>query len=312
MDEKRYRLHAAPGLSLAADDADRLLALSDGDCALLYLYLLRTGGEPDAAAAARALGRTKDAVALAAAKLRGAGLLGESAAGPLPPPDELPEYRAEDIVRRSKEDKAFQGLVAEAQAKLGHTLSGADLRTLFGIYDRLGLPCGVIMLVINRCAETARRRWGEGRLPTMHAIEKEAFAWCNREIVTVELAEEYLAALDRREADAEALCSLLQMNGRVPTPTERRFLDEWLALDFPRETLELAYDRTMVGTGGKFVWKYMDTILRSWREKGLRTCAEIEKGDVKPGTRRPAAARAPAAWQGDDLDRLERMLKDKR
>ena len=42
-------------LSLHRKAADRLLAADNGDAALLYLWLLKTGGEYDAAGAARAL-----------------------------------------------------------------------------------------------------------------------------------------------------------------------------------------------------------------------------------------------------------------
>ena len=309
MDEKKYQLHTSPGLFLRTEDIERLLALRDGNCALLYLYLLGRGGALDENEAARTLGLTAAEVRAAAERLRRGGVLGEGGGKPLPPPEELPEYRSEDILLRSREDRSFRSLVNEAQAKLGHTLSGADLKTLFGIYDRLGLPCDVIMLLINRCAENARRRYGEGRLPTMHAIEKEAYIWCNREIVTLERAEEYLGELDRREEQSERLRQLLQIRERQPTATERRYMEEWLAMGFPDEVLELAYDKTIEGTG-RLVWKYMDAILRSWQSKGLRTLSEIGKGDARPsGRRRGEKSGGERVWQGDDLERAERLMK---
>lgn len=312
MDEKRYRLAAAPGLSLPVEHAEALLALRDGDAALLYIWLLTDNAELREERCAAQLGLSPDAVRAAAEKLRSAGLLGEStgAEKPLPPPEETPQYTAEDIVRRSGEDGAFQALLAEIQTLLGHRLSGADLKTLFGIYDRLGLPCEVIMLLIHHCAEQARKRYGEGRLPTMYAIEKEAYRWCNREIMTLELAEEYLAALEKQEEAMALLARTLQISGRSPTPTERRYMEEWLAMGFPQEALALAYDRTVIGTG-KLVWKYMDRILRSWQEKGLRTVREIEEKDGRGAPRKAPAVQPPAVIE-DDLDRLERMLKEKR
>lgn len=183
MDGKRYRIQGANTLSLPAEDAEKLLALGDGECALLYLYILRSGGVLDTAAAARALSRTGEQISSAARRLSGAGLL---TAGdvPLPGPDELPVYRTEDILRRSADDGAFRALLGECQRVLGHTLSSADLNTLFGIYDRLGMTAETILLLIHHCADKLRRRYGEGRLPTMRAIEKEAFYWANREILT--------------------------------------------------------------------------------------------------------------------------------
>ena len=310
MNEKKYRLQGPAVLPVPAADADKLLALRSGACALLYLYILRAGGELAADDAAATLGLGEDEVRESARALRRAGLLLEAEEVRLPPADELPEYRAEDILRRSREDPAFRGLVAEAQRNLGHTLSGADLKTLFGIYDRLGLPTDVIMLVINRCAEKARQRYGEGRLPTMRAIEKEAFVWANREIFTAGQAEEYLTALDRLEEESERVKRALQITGRELSGTERKYIDGWLALGYRAEALAVAYDRTVVGTG-KLTWAYMDKIVHSWYEKKLFTPAEIEKGDARPGGRGRAQASGgarSAGAGGDDLDRLERLL----
>ncbi|MBE6968834.1 MAG: DnaD domain protein [Ruminococcaceae bacterium] len=315
MDEKRYRLAAAAGLILPAEHAETLLALRDGDAALIYIWLLTSGDALREEHCARQLGLSVSAVHAAAEKLRSVGLLGEAAEkkAPLPPPEETPPYTAEDIVRRSREDGAFQALLSETEQLLGHRLSGADLRTLFGIYDRLGLPPEVIMLLIHHCAERTRRRYGEGRLPTMYSIEKEAYRWCSREIMTLELAEAYLAAQEKQETDMGELARTLQIFGRAPTPGERKYMEEWLAMGFPMEALALAYDRTVMGTG-KLVWKYMDRILRSWQEKGLRTVREIEEKDGRGTARRAHAAPGPAhSAIDDDLERLEQqMLREKR
>ena len=309
MDEKKYYLSGAGALSLPAADADTLLSLRDGDCALLYLYILRSGGGLDEKLAARDLGRTDEAVRAAAEKLGRAGLLRQGRGRPLPPADELPEYSVRDITARSKEDPSFRALVAEAQRVLGHALSGADLKTLFGIYDRLGMPGEVIMLMINHVAMLLRRRYGEGRLPTMHAVEKEAFRWANREIFTAEQAESFMAEQDRLEQEEARVRQMLQITDRKPTATERKYIDCWLAMGYGCEALEMAYDRTVIRTG-KLNWSYMDKIVHSWYEKGFFTPEEIEKGDARPSRRRDNARRETvAAPQGDDAARLARILE---
>jgi len=312
MDDKIYRLAGAASLSVPAADADALLALGDGECALLYLHVLRVGGTLTPALAARELGRTEEEILAAAKRLERAGLWSAEADRPLPGPEELPEYSPGEIVRRTREDRAFQGLLTETQRVLGHSLSGADLKTLFGIYDRLGMPPEVVMLLINHCAAALRRRYGEGRLPSMRAIEKEAFRWADREILTLEQAEEYVAALDRMERESERVRQALQLTGRELTPTERKYLESWLAMGFGADALALAYDRTVVSTG-KLSWAYMNKIVQSWYEKQLFTPEDIEKGDARGQNRRNGARSASAApARGDDTDRLEQLLNIKR
>ena len=310
MDEKRYRLAAAQGLIIPTDHAETLLALHDGDAALIYIWLLMSGEMLREDHCAAQLGLSAHAVRAAAEKLRNSGLLGEAPkkAAPLPPAEETPQYTAEDIVRRSRGDSAFQALRQEVEALFGHLLSTPDTKTLFSIYDRLGLPAEVIMLLIHHCAERTKKRYG--RLPTMYSIEKEAYRWCSREIMTLELAEEYLAAAEKQETDMSELARTLQIAPRSPTPSERRYMEDWLAMGFPMEALELAYDRTVMGTG-KLVWKYMDRILRSWQEKGLKTVSEIEEKDGRGALRRVSVVQTSPIIE-DDLSRMESMLEEKR
>lgn len=311
MDEKKYQLNIrSASLSVPTEHAELLLALGDGDAVLLYLYILRSGGSLDEEKAAADLKRTPAAIRVAALALDRAGLFAGREA-PLPPPEELPEYTAQDILARSKEDQAFKALIDECQRVMGHTLSGADLKTLFGIYDRLGLSGEVILLLINYCAERLKKRYGEGRLPTMHAVEKEAFRWANREIATVRQAESYIAEADRREQEEAGVRHLLQISDRRPTTTERGYIDKWLSMGYGCDTLALAYDRTVVKTG-RLNWAYMDKIVSSWAEQGLHTVEDIEKGDVRPSGRKGGQSpRRKAPERGDDLERLERILNIK-
>lgn len=282
---------------MSAAAADLLLDAHDGDVALLYLYLCR-GGSPDAESAARRLVRTRVEMEAALEKLGRMGLLPEEPAAkptPVKPPaptspqplqaaEELPDYRAEDIVRRSREDSAFSGILAEAQKVLGHTLSTPDLKRLFGIYDYLALPPEVIMVLLHHCVAAAG-----GRLPSMRAIEKEAYAWVRLEIVTLEQAEDYLAAEHRRQELVAQAAAALGIRGRELTNTENRYLTAWLELGFGVEAIALAADRTVTNTGA-LKWGYCNKIIQSWNEQGLHTVQEIEARD----SRRPAApARRP-------------------
>ncbi|MCC8357708.1 MAG: DnaD domain protein, partial [Oscillospiraceae bacterium] len=77
----------------------------------------------------------------------------------------------------------------------------------------------------------------------------------------------------------------LGIQGRRLSPTERKYIDDWITLGFGPEALALAADRTVTNTGD-LKWKYMNSIVHSWHQKGLHTVEEIEKGDRKPAARR--------------------------
>ena len=307
---------------ISAAAADKLIAAHDGDVALLYIYLARDRSR-DLEQAARDLCRTMREITEAEEKLRRMGLLpadGSAAPaavpGPAPEPPQaapsvpaapaepqLPEYRAEDIVRRSKEDGAFSVILSEAAKVIGHALSSSDMKILFGIYDYLALPPEVILELLNYCAEVFAEKYGSSRRPSARAIEKEAYSWANRELMTLEQAEEYIRLQRRRKSELGAIKAAVGIRDRELTATETRYLASWLDMGFQEDAISIAYDRTVTNTGG-LKWKYMDKILSSWHEMKLHTPAEIEAGDSR---RRPAAP-APANDKPIDMDELRSIL----
>lgn len=297
-------------LSLRRDCVERVIGSGSGDAALLLLYLHETQRVLEISAAAKALGRTEAEIADAAALLRRLDAFPASAQ-PLPQPEELPEYAAEEITRRCREDTSFQALVGEAQRKLGHILSGSELKTLFGVYDHLGLSTDTIMLLINYCSDRFARRYGEGRRPTMRYIEREAFAWVNRELVTSELAEDYIKRQELREQGVEQVRRALGLTDRALSAGESRYIEEWLGLGFSPEVIEMAYDRTVTNTGA-LKWRYMNSIIQSWAAKGLHTPGEIEKLDRRGGEPARRGTDGGGETPQSDRARMEKMLEQLR
>jgi len=292
-------------LPLPLTAVDSLIGSGDGDAALLYLYLCRTGSVLRLQEAARAIGRTEADTAAAVTKLRALGIFPGSAEV-LPQPEELPEYAPEEIARRCGEDPVFKSLIGEAQCRLGHMLGTAEMRTLYGIYDHLGLPPEVIMLLINHCAEQCRKKYGEGRRPTMRSIEREAFGWAGRELLTLELAEEYLDRQNRREQGLQQVRSLLGLCDRALSRSERQYIEGWLEQGFSAEVIYMAYDRTVINTGS-LKWRYMDSILQSWRGRGLFRPEDIERLDSR---RSPKQTERATGGEQEEMERLLSRLRD--
>ena len=281
---------------LPADAAEKLLAAHDGDMALLYLYALRAGAV-DAEAAAAALCRTRQEIEAAAEKLRRMGLAPGAPAAParpLPPADELPSYTAADIARFSREDPLLQTIYDEAIRILGRNLSDNELSMFAGIYKHLGMPAEVVLLLLNDCAERAAER-RPGAVPSPRSIEKEAYNWAGREILTLEQAEDYLRFRRRQRELTAQIKDVLNIRGRELVKGERDYVEHWLELGFGPEAVAIAYDRTILNKGERR-WKYMNSILENWHAKKLHTPAEIEAGD---GRRRAPSGGQPPVTEAD-------------
>lgn len=289
--------------------ADKLIAAHDGNVALLYIWMCRCGSF-NAERAARELCLTLSEVNSAYEKLCRLELFDEKTAvkEPLPlPAEELPQYTSEDIIRRSETDSGFRAVLNEAQRKLGRVLSTSDIKTLFGIYDFLALPPDVIFMLLTYCIDSFKAKYGSGRLPSMRSIEKEAYSWANKEILTLEQAEEYIKKAAERRSKLGEVKSALGITGRQLTATEAKYVNSWLDMGFDCGTLAVAYDRTVTNTGA-LKWGYMNKIVTSWHEKGLHSIEDVEQNDTRPSAVKPAN-RHSGKVTNDELERLRSIYK---
>ena len=192
----------------------------------------------------------------------------------------------------------FRLLLPQVEQQLGKKLRTPDLQILAGLYDDLGLPADVIYLLVCHCVERAKRRWGEGRRPTLRQIEKEGYYWAQLGISDQTSAAAYLKKWAQREEKSAAYMQALHLPQRQMVEAERRYIADWMEQGFPPETVALAYERT-VFYKKDLNWRYLNGILRRWHENGWHTPQQVQRGEEKnPASQpsKPASGGEKDAW----------------
>ena len=262
-------------LTIPQRDVQKLLSAASGDAALLYIFLNSGNRAEDAR---QALNMNESRLSCAGATLRQLGLWPEERPVHIAP-GERPEYSEQDVLKAMDADTDFRGLYGEVQRLLGRTLNTEELKILLGFVRYLGLPGDVISVLICYCKERARQR-GSIRNPSLRTVEKEAYAWAERGIDTVEEAAAFISAQNVRNSRLRRLMELLQIRGRGLTAAEERYAQSWLDMGMEEELISMAYERTCLNTGG-LNWAYMNKILQRWQQQGLRTAEEVRTSDQK-------------------------------
>ena len=283
---------------ISGSDVNKLLCTASGDAALLYLYLLGGGNLQQASSR---LNMADSRVACAAATLRQLGLWQEEktpfVAG------ERPAYRETDVLQAMDTDVDFRALYGEVQHLLGRNLNTEELKILLGFVRYLGLPADVISVLVCYCKDRARQR-GNMRNPSLRTIEKEAYAWAEQGIDTMEEAVAFIQRQNMRSSRLHKLMNILQIRGRSLTPAEERYVNAWLEMGFDDEALASAYERTCLNTGS-LRWAYMNKILLRWQEQGLLTGEQVRTGDRKPVPQGASGQLGQA-----ELDAIEKLMKE--
>ena len=287
-------------VTLSQSDVRKLLGAASPDAALLYIYL-QSGNRPQDAR--NDLGISDARLGCAGATLRQLGLWQEQRPAS-PTPGERPSYSKKDVVAAMDQDNSFRSLYAEVQRLLGRTLNTEELKILLGFVRYLGLSGDVISVLICYCKDRARQR-GSLRMPSLRTIEKEAYAWAEQGIDTVEEAAAFIQAQNVRSSRLSRLMNLLQIRGRRLTAAEDRYAQSWLDMDMDEEAISMAYERTCLNTGG-LNWAYMNKILQRWHQQGLHTAEQIRAGDRKTALPKGASGELGQA----ELEAIARVLRE--
>ena len=286
-------------LNIEKADMQKLLSAASGDAALLYLYL-KSGNDPQTAA--RALHMTQSRFSCAGATLRQLGLWQEDRKNFIP--GERPGYSEQDVIAAMDTDRDFRSLYGEIQRLLGRNLNTEEMKIILGFVRYLGMPADVVCVLVCYCKDRARQR-GSLRNPSLRTIEKEAYAWAEQGIDTMEEAAAFIQAQNLRASQLGDLMRLLQIRGRNLTPGEEKYARQWLESGFDMDAIAMAYERTCLNTGG-LNWAYMNKILSRWREAGLLTAQQVKDGDKKGSVPKGGSGQLGAA----ELENIQRLLQE--
>lgn len=280
------------------DQADmrKLLTAASADAALLYLYL-HCGNNP--AGVETELHLSGSRLSCAAATLRQLGLWPEPRQT-IAFSGERPAYTEQDVLYAGAD---FQLLKGEVQRLMGRVLNTEELKILLSFERYLGLPAEVISVLVCYCKDRARSK-GSLRNPSLRAIEKEAYAWAEQGIDTVEEAAAFIQRQNVRNSRMGRLLQQLQIRGRTLTPAEERYAQSWLDMGFDDEAIAMAYERTCINTG-TLKWPYMNSILQRWHDAGLHTADQIRGGD-----RRSVPKGASGELGEAELDAIKKVLQE--
>ena len=286
---------------LRADAVDRLLSCGDADGALLYLYLIRRGSDFREEDAMRDLHFSPERMERAVFTLTNLQIA--SAPRDLRPEKSTgspsPRYTVSELRARRTDDRRFEAVCQTAESVLGRMLTESQLRTLYTAYDHLGLPADVLIDLLTYLKQ-------EKQTVTRRDIEEQAYLWADMGIYTAQASAAFLSRLEKEKPIIADMLRALDMAGRSPSPSEYRYLSEFIRQGFDANAVGLAKER-LYQRIGRFSWKYLKGILDSWHDKGVHTVEEITA--LEPAVKQQTAP-SPAAPQSEKLQDWEKDWLD--
>lgn len=275
-----------------------LAQIKEPDCALLYAVLYARGGRFTPGEAAAHLEWPEDRLERAIQMLQVFDLV---RSGEKPPVREKTLADPGELLLCRRGDRAFAGICDYFEQCKGRQMTQREMSILLEVYQTLNLPANVLGLLMGWCQESGHF--------SIQTLEREAYQWHNKGIVTFEQADAHLKALRQWHSYEAGVLRLLGQTGRGATETQRNYISQWNAWGVTKELLELAYDRTVIRCG-RLNWKYLHSILSSWHKQRFKTRKDVEAGDKRPEGGRPETLAETPAESAER--RILRQMEQKR
>lgn len=173
------------------------------------------------------------------------------------------------IIERIKGCEEIAFLMQEAQIILGRPISTGDSAVLLTLLDNEGLPIDVILMIMQYAVGI-----GKGN---MRYIEAVGISWAKEEIDTIEKAEKKIKSLSQARKAWKKFEQIIG-SSRQPSSKEEEAVNRWYNIwginsDIVREAYEIC-----INSNGKYVLKYIDSIISRWRKDGILTLDQIRSG----------------------------------
>ena len=170
------------------------------------------------------------------------------------------------IFKRMQSSDDIKLLMQEAEAILSRPLSCNDQSTLLKLHDSDGLPIDVILMLLQYSV-------GAGKIGIKY-IEKVGEVWGKENVDTIEKAEKKIILLNKTNLSWKRFENIIEISHRAPTKKEEeavyRWFEEWY---FDDDLIREAYDRC-VDANGKYILKYMDSIIKRWHDENITTLGQ--------------------------------------
>ena len=180
---------------------------------------------------------------------------------------EKPDFKY--LSERMKNDADIAFLMQSADEIFGRMTSNNDKATLLMIHEYDGLPVEVLIMLLQYAFSA-----GKGN---MRYIEKMAISWSDEEINTLERAESKIRQLTSGREAARRVQRIFGLDEHSPTEKESEAADLWInRWKLSDEMLRAAYE-TCIDTKGKYILRYISSILDNWYHSGIKDVAQLKK-----------------------------------
>lgn len=209
---------------------------------------------------------------------------------------EKPKATMKDIAKALDINPKMKETVGMAEQLLKKPLSQREITSLYDFMQNYAMTQEMVLVLLEYCVTLDKTSFSY--------IEKVAESWHEQGVNTLDEATKVLNRVTK-EVRMQKKCKKMFGLDRELSQTENGYIARWVSeLSMSEPMIRNAYERTVANTG-KISMPYMNTILKSWHSKGIKTASQI----VEKENPAQSNARGRGSYQLDDMAAIERRRR---
>lgn len=201
-----------------------------------------------------------------------------------------------EIAKAMNINPKMKETVTMAEQLLKKPLSQREITALYNFMQSYSMTQEMVLVLLEYCVTLDKTSFSY--------IEKVAEGWHEQGIKTLDEATKVLNRVVK-EARMQKKCKKMFGLDRELSHTENGYIARWVSeLSMSEAMIRNAYERTVNNTG-KISMPYMNTILKSWHTKGIKTVSQIAEKESASSVSKGRNA----GYQLDDMAAIERRLR---
>jgi len=182
----------------------------------------------------------------------------------------LPVYTSAELADIiDDKSKNMKALIDACQHVIGKVFNAAEVGTIAGMVDYLGLDGEYVLVLLTHCVKIGKK--------SMRYIEKTALSLYDGGITDAEALAAYLHRIEARAEIEGKIRALYGMGDRKLSQKEKKIIETWIGvMQYGMDMIELAFEANADATHDPNL-AYTDSILQRWHAAGYRTPADAER-----------------------------------
>ena len=209
-------------------------------------------------------------------------------------------YSTKEINEKAQKDPELRHLFDEIQNYINNTINGKELGILTDLYETYHFDVPTILIAAEYCNTIGKY--------SIQYLSKLMIDWYEHDLCSYDEVETEIIRRTEYNTYENTVRRCFGLTNKLTTK-QTQYVEKWKQSGIDESLLNIACEKCLDGTGGKINFKYIDQVISSWVNKGIKTPEQVAADDATHRGKNSKFA-ASAKDNSFSVERLEQLVKN--